>query len=317
MTVATLSVYNGSRKQVNNMDSSWKKEFMPWILERGKKYYEDGRVTHICQQGNTIRATVKGTENYNTEVDLPGGMLKFALCTCPYAVQAKCKHMAALLYSVEAGEYTFTDELPPKSDFHIIERVDIKEHWLDAVDRLPETVLRAELMKLADRNHSLRLKLTILYLGGLPEGQINNWQADLQETAISYMNYRGYIEQNDVYDFLLEVQDFLEGVLPLLMKVSAVMDAFKLTWMVYETVMEVPMDDVDYDTSILVCDCADAWREQFGKATESQKEEMNCWYWENRTSIEPDGIPDLDQIFLSLPWSETLHKKNIELYHSI
>lgn len=297
------------------MEASWKKEFMPWILARGQKYYEDGRVTRIYQQGNTIRATVKGTEDYNTEVDLPGGVLKFAFCTCPYAVQANCKHMAALLYAVEASEYTFTDELPARNEFHVIERVEVKEHWLDAIDRLPEAVLRAELMKLAERDHSLRLKLTILYLGGLPEGQINNWQADLQEIAFSYMNQRGYIEQDDVYDFLLEAQNLLEEVSPILIKASAVMDAFKLTWMVYETVMEVPMDDEDNDTSILICDCEDAWREQFEKATESQKEEMHGWYWEHRTSIQPKGIADLDRIFLSLPWSDSLHQKNVELYH--
>lgn len=100
---------------------------------------------------------------------------------------------------------------------------------MDAVDCLPEAVLRAELMKLAERDHSLRLKLTILYLGGLPEGQINNWQTDLQETAFSYMNQRGYIEQDDVYDYVLEAEGLLKVVLPLLIKANAVMDAFTLT----------------------------------------------------------------------------------------
>ena len=271
-------------------------------------------MTRIYQQGNAICATVRGTEEYNTEVDLPGGVLTFARCTCPYAAQANCKHMAALLYAVDAGEYTFTDELPERNDFHVIERVSVKEHWLDAVDCLPEAVLRAELMKLAERDHSLSLKLTILYLGGLPEGQINNWQADLQETAFSYMNQRGYIEQDDVYDYILEADNLLRLVLPLLIKANAVMDAFRLTWMVFETVMEVPMEDEDHDTSVLIGDCEEAWRGQFEKATESQKEEMHSWYWEHRTSVQPKGIPDLDRIFLSLPWTDSLHQKNVELF---
>lgn len=95
-------------------------------------------MTRILQQGNTICATVKGTDEYNTEVDLPGGMLTFARCTCPYAAQANCKHMAALLYAVDAGEYTFTDEMPERNDFHVIERVNVKEHWFDAVDAFPK-----------------------------------------------------------------------------------------------------------------------------------------------------------------------------------
>lgn len=84
-------------------------------------------------------------------------------------------------------------------------------------------------MKLAERDHSLRLKLTILYLVGLPEGQINNRQTDLQETAFSYMNQHGYIEQDDVYDYVLEAEGLLKVVLPLLIKANAVMDAFRLT----------------------------------------------------------------------------------------
>lgn len=86
--------------------------------------------------------------------------------------------------------------------------------------------------------------------------------------------------------------------------------------MVFETVMEVPMKDEDHDTSVLICDCEDAWRGQFEKATESQKEEMHSWYWAHRTSVQPKGISDLDRIFLSLPWSDSLHQKNVELFIS-
>lgn len=102
------------------MDALRKNGFTPWMLARGLKSYEDGRVTRILQQGNTICATVKGTEEYNTEVDLPGGMLTFARCTCPYAAQENCKHMAALLYAVDAGEFTFTDEMPEKMTFTLL-----------------------------------------------------------------------------------------------------------------------------------------------------------------------------------------------------
>lgn len=297
------------------MDASWKNEFMPWILARGQRYYEDGRVTRIYQRGNTIRATVIGTEDYNTEVDLPGGVPKFMLCTCPYAVQANCKHMAALLFAVEESDYTFTDDIPERNNFHVIDRVNVKEYWLDAIDTLPEAVTRAELMKLAERDKDLRLKLTVKYLGSLPDGQINNWKVDLQEIAFSYMNHRGYIGQDDVYEFLWEAQNILRKTLPSLMRANAIMDAFKLTWMVYETVAEVPMDDSDCDIDLLISDCEDYWREQFEKSTDKQKEEIHGWYWEHRTSIQPDIRWDLDRFFLPLPWSEALYQKNIELYH--
>lgn len=297
------------------MDATWKNEFMPWILARGQQYYEDGRVTRIYQQGNTIRATVIGTEDYNTEVDLPGGTPKFMLCTCPYAVQSNCKHMAALLFAVEESDYTFTEEIPERNSFHVIERVNIKESWLDAINNLPEAVIRAELMKLAERNEDLRQKLTIKHLGGLPDGQINNWKADLQEIAFSYMNHRGYIDQCDVYEFLWEAQNILENAIPSLMKVNAIMDAFKLTWMVYETVAEVPMDDSDHDIDLLISDCEDYWREQFKMSIDTHKEEMHSWYWNHRTSIQPEIRQELDRFFLLLPWSEALYQKNIELYH--
>ena len=47
------------------MDSYWEMQFAPHILTRGKHYFEEGNVCRIYQFGNTVRATVKGTEDYN------------------------------------------------------------------------------------------------------------------------------------------------------------------------------------------------------------------------------------------------------------
>ena len=101
-----------SEERIRKIDCDWEEAFAPHILARGKKYFEEGRVSKIIQYGNRITAHVDGTEDYCVEIDLPGGVPDNWLCTCPYAIQGDCKHKAAVLFAVEAGEYTFTGDPP-------------------------------------------------------------------------------------------------------------------------------------------------------------------------------------------------------------
>lgn len=298
------------------MTPDWKAEFMPWILERGKKYFEEGRVPCLKQEGNTITATVEGSEKYHVEIDLPGGFPDYMECDCPYAQnENNCKHMAAVLFAVDAGEFTFTDDVPNPNVPPVVERVPLKEHWLEAIDTLPETILRSELMRLAQQDHALRHRLTVMHLHGLPEGQLNNWKADLQELAQSYMDRRGKINFADTWEFLMDLDNFLEAKMVGLWKVGAVMDAFYLAWIVLETALETQLDDVDDELCELVDSCEVIWKKAFELATEDQRTQMHRWFWEHRNPSWPNGTRELDRIFLFLPWRDDLYQFNVLHYN--
>ena len=173
--------------------------------------------------------------------------------------------------------------------------------WLEAIDNLPEDIVRRELLKRADRDDRLKERLAVLYLGGLPEGQLQNWKADLQEVASRYINRRGWIDEEDVCEFTYDLGDFLDAHLPLLLEAKAVMDGFGLVWIVMETALEWQVDNSDDDVDGLLEDCEEELRKIYAIATEEQRQQMMGWYQEHRNPQWPGGVEIMDQIFRSLP----------------
>lgn len=74
----------------------FKKLFGGEILERGYKYYKEGRVSHLLKNGNVFTATVYGSHKYKVSIDLNSDDLT---CNCPYDM-GNCKHLAAVFYAI-------------------------------------------------------------------------------------------------------------------------------------------------------------------------------------------------------------------------
>ena len=63
--------------------------------QRGRKYFEEGRVESIEAYEDSINAFVMGTHNYKVTIRLVGDLL--STCTCPYDGFGYCKHIVATL----------------------------------------------------------------------------------------------------------------------------------------------------------------------------------------------------------------------------
>lgn len=75
------------------------------ILERGINYLFQGRVDELSFDGDsTWIAAVKGSEPYTVRVQLLDDNVVKADCSCPYAVDAPCKHIAAVLMAIADEE---------------------------------------------------------------------------------------------------------------------------------------------------------------------------------------------------------------------
>ena len=281
------------------VDFDWSEQFTPLILGRGKKYFEEGRVSRIQRVNNTYIADVEGTYEYEVEITIEDGSIKEMLCNCPYAETDNCKHMAAVLCALEMEDVS-VEELPVAPTPPIVSHIPLKMPWLEALDNLPEETIRKELLKRADREDWLKERLAVLYLGGLPEGQIQNWKADLQEIASRYINRRGWISDEDVWEFTDDLGDFLNDHLPLLLEVNAVMDAFYLVWIVMETALEWHVDNSDDDVDDLLEGCEERLRKVYSMATDEQREQMMQWHQEHRNPEWPGGVENMDHIFQSL-----------------
>ena len=121
----------------------WKYLFDSAILTRGRDYYRSGRVFRVTKKDSEYAGVVRGTENYAvTAKFLPSGALSSLGCSCPHAREGNfCKHMAALLFAVEAGEYQTAAEVSAQD--HSI--------WKDAA--VPETEIARIEKDYADTYH--------------------------------------------------------------------------------------------------------------------------------------------------------------------
>lgn len=86
--------------------TDWKKYFNSTILSRGRQYYHEGRVKRLTHRDHEWFAAVKGSRSYNVIARIgEDGDIEDMECSCLYAYNGQnCKHMAALLYAVEADQ---------------------------------------------------------------------------------------------------------------------------------------------------------------------------------------------------------------------
>ena len=94
------------------------------ILRRGYDYYKKGRVKNITKVNNEYIASVSGSETYKVTIDIKSDHYDMQ-CTCPYAENANCKHMAAVLYCLK------NDSIPVKES-----RVQINSEDLTGFEKL-------------------------------------------------------------------------------------------------------------------------------------------------------------------------------------
>ena len=92
------------------------RNFFSRIIERGKEYYEQGKVTELKKVTDDMySAVVLGKEKYNIKVTMNGKFCRNADCSCPFNVAEGdyinpklCKHIYATymaIYELENKEY--------------------------------------------------------------------------------------------------------------------------------------------------------------------------------------------------------------------
>jgi len=68
-------------------------------FQRGVEYFEAGQVRDLTVADSEVTATVRGSHDYRTTVDLSA--TQFApRCSCPYDYDGECKHVVAVLLAV-------------------------------------------------------------------------------------------------------------------------------------------------------------------------------------------------------------------------
>lgn len=69
------------------------------VFARGMEYYRSGMVSGLVRRENTLSADIHGSDfaPYEVRIDLHGGGVGHARCSCPYEDYGYCKHIVAVL----------------------------------------------------------------------------------------------------------------------------------------------------------------------------------------------------------------------------
>lgn len=178
----------------------WKDWFQPHILERGRTYFDEGRVSELERTEDGYAAIVTGTEEYEVEILLEGDSIEDMLCDCPYAEDGTaCKHMAAVLFAVAAAE-------PPKK------KPSKREKRLTPaglVEKIPDGQLRPLLTELISADEKLYRALLLRYGETTLDECMKTLKKELVSIGDQYADHHGYISYRDADDFEYDMSDFI------------------------------------------------------------------------------------------------------------
>ena len=278
--------------------ANWRDLFKPWILERGQEYFECGQVTELEDDGDLVRAEVSGSQNYHVEIQRSGKRVERMSCDCPYAdKEENCKHMAAVLFALE--------------DRSAQQRTGCRLEWQVALENLSVEQMRTLLRSMAEENGSLQDRIVRLVTA--PGTEPSQWQNDLEQIILDHSDYRGWLSYDRAYHCMMDIVEYLEeSLIPLLIE-GKLLDAAKLVMTVYGTAFSQDMDDSDGG----LANVSDACRESLEKILylAEPQQERKIFYMLHEFLEGSDwdyGSDDLEELILSLNWSEELQQKNLQ-----
>ena len=105
---------------------SLKDNFGSEIIERGKKYYKQGRVRSLVVDSDSAAAVVIGSRNYRVRINLATGEFK---CTCPY--EFNCKHAVAVILALRDKKI-----IVKKDDIDVILKAKSKAELADLIKKM-------------------------------------------------------------------------------------------------------------------------------------------------------------------------------------
>ncbi len=84
------------------MHMNWGTIFGKTVLDRGRVYYDAGKVKNLRYENGSYLAMVRGSLPYRVEIRVEGNTIRSMSCSCPRAEAGhRCKHMAATLIAIE------------------------------------------------------------------------------------------------------------------------------------------------------------------------------------------------------------------------
>lgn len=282
----------------------WKRLFQSSILDRGLQYYKQGLVEDFCEDTDFIQATVQGSEAYDVFIDIADGQILDMNCDCPYAGEGNhCKHMAALLFYMEAanantnkdgsdgkkagtGTKIRSDAAPPR-----------EESIRGLVEKADESVIRNFLTEILENDEKLFNRFRSILCCEIAPADMKRYKNQIDGIFRKYSGRHGFVDYYNVGPFTVELEEFLDYDVRVLVDNSQLEEAFELTNYIFLTTGNQDMDDSGGETGMLAYRCLETWQEIIDHCDMDLKRKMFRWYTGHLNSSIVDYMEDyIEQI---------------------
>ncbi|WP_319560710.1 SWIM zinc finger family protein [Marispirochaeta sp.] len=153
------------------------------ILERGREYWESGRVSNMHWDDECIVATVRGGDLYQVEIDLEGAQIDSVFCDCPYDWDEYCKHVVAVLFALKHDGM-------PESD---------RETLDDIIQAMSPEEMRSLLGEILSKEPEWRERI-MARCATEPDDIFSRYSALLKEQIYSFSDRGGFIGYHQAHD---------------------------------------------------------------------------------------------------------------------
>ncbi|ACV21485.1 Uncharacterized conserved protein [Slackia heliotrinireducens] len=252
------------------MIENWRGAFTDRILERGRNCWRNGQVAIKTANDTTCSATVAGTQVYRVSVPMSGALAR-ATCTCPHFAKGNmCKHIAAVLYALEAGDSNETCVESPVQDTQDISSRANRENILDMMS---EDDLRGFVRELMGEDE--RLERRVLSRMGVVD--LKQAKSDLRKLTTDLMRtyeHSGMIDWRYSLDF---ENEYLAGVDDIVEPFRTTQDVDGLMELVVVRLMQlqrIRIDDSDGFFSTALYPVRDDMKKAFIWADVKQRRKM-------------------------------------------
>ncbi|MDL0145230.1 SWIM zinc finger family protein [Halobacterium salinarum] len=164
-------------------------------FERGRNYYRQDRIQEIEIDGGEVRATVRGSNDYDVAIDIVDETIK-THCSCPYDHAGDCKHIVAVLLAVDDEDTDTVSETAPESDEQLPATVDIES----LVKQTTADELREFLLDILSDDRELRDRF-VAFVGEDTGKTVYDYKEELNQLFDDAVSQRGMVEYDTHIDF--------------------------------------------------------------------------------------------------------------------
>lgn len=164
-------------------------------FERGVTYWKQGRIQELDIDGSEIRATVRGSHDYDVSIDVAADSIR-THCSCPYDYAGDCKHIVAVLLAVDDRDAdTDTDSVDEPAE-KLQKSVDVEA----LIEETTADELRTFLIDVIEDDRDLRDRF-VAFAGEDSGKTVYDYKREIDRLFEDAANRRGLIEYDTRIDF--------------------------------------------------------------------------------------------------------------------